>query len=46
VADARERVRETLTRRRSALDALSKLLLEREVVDRQDLEALLGKHPA
>jgi len=46
VADARERVRETLTKRRAALDALAKVLLEKEVVDRQGLEALLAKHPA
>ena len=46
VAQARERVRETLTKRRAALDALAKLLLEKEVVDRQSLEALLAKHPA
>jgi cell division protease FtsH len=46
VAQARERVRETLTKRRTALDALSKLLLEKEVVDRQGLEVLLAKHPA
>jgi cell division protease FtsH len=46
VAEARDRVRETLTKRRTALDALSKLLLEKEVVDRQGLEALLAKHPA
>jgi len=46
VAQARERVRETLTKRRAALDALSKLLLAKEVVDRQDLEALLAQHPA
>ncbi len=46
VADARERVRETLTKRRAALDALAKLLLEKEVVDRQGLEALLASHPA
>jgi cell division protease FtsH len=46
IGAARERVRETLTKRRAALDALSKLLLEKEVVDRQGLEALLAKHPA
>jgi cell division protease FtsH len=46
VADARERVRETLTKRRATLDALAKMLLEKEVVDRQGLEALLAKHPA
>ena len=46
IGAARERVRETLTKRRAALDALSKLLLEKEVVDRQGLEALLAEHPA
>jgi cell division protease FtsH len=46
IGAARERVRETLTKRRAALDALSKLLLEKEVVDRQGLEALVAKHPA
>jgi cell division protease FtsH len=46
VADARERVRETLTKRRAALDALAKLLLEKEVVDRQGLETLLATYPA
>jgi len=46
IGDARTRVRETLTLRRAALDALAKLLLEKEVVDRQGLEALLAKHPA
>jgi cell division protease FtsH len=46
VADSRERVRETLTKRRAALDALAKVLLEKEVVDRQGLEALLAKYPA
>jgi cell division protease FtsH len=46
IGAARERVRETLTKRRAALDALSKLLLEKEVVDRQGLEALLATHPA
>ena len=46
IGAARERVRETLTKRRAALDALSKLLLEKEVVDRQGLEALLAEYPA
>jgi len=46
VADARERVRETLTKRRAALDAMAKLLLEKEVIDRQGVEALLAQHPA
>ena len=46
IGAARERVRETLTKRRAALDALAKLLLEKEVVDRQGLEALVAKYPA
>jgi cell division protease FtsH len=46
IGDARTRVRETLTKRRAALDALAKLLLEKEVVDRAALEELLAKHPA
>ena len=46
IAEARERVRTTLTQRRAALDALAKLLLEKEVVDRPTLEQLLASHPA
>jgi cell division protease FtsH len=46
IGEARERVRTTLTQRRGALNALAKLLLEKEVVDRQGLEALVAKHPA
>jgi cell division protease FtsH len=46
IGEARERVRETLTKRRAALDALAKLLLEKEVVDQQGLEALVAKYPA
>ncbi|RPI10544.1 MAG: ATP-dependent metallopeptidase FtsH/Yme1/Tma family protein [Zetaproteobacteria bacterium] len=46
VANARERVRETLTARRAALDAMAKLLLEKEAIDRKDLEALLAQYPA
>ncbi len=46
IGNARTRVRETLTKRRAALDALAKLLLEKEVVDRAGLEELLAKHPA
>jgi len=45
VADSRERVRETLTKRRAALDAMAKLLLEKEVIDRKGLEELLTKYP-
>jgi cell division protease FtsH len=46
IGEARERVRKTLTQRRGALDALAKLLLEKEVVDRKGLEALVASHPA
>ena len=46
IGEARERVRTTLTQRRGALDALAKLLLEKEVVDRKGLEALVEKYPA
>ena len=46
IGAARERVRTTLTQRRGALDALAKLLLEKEVVDRKGLEALVAKYPA
>jgi cell division protease FtsH len=46
VRDARERARDTLTKRRAALDALAKVLLEKEVIDRQGLDALLAQHPA
>jgi cell division protease FtsH len=39
---AHARVQDTLTTERSALEALAKLLMEREVVDRESLEELLG----
>jgi len=42
LADAHARVTKTLTTKRAALEALAKLLLEREVVDRPMLEKLLG----
>jgi len=38
------RVRETLGKRRPALEALAKLLLEKEVVDRQVLDDLMKQH--
>ncbi len=41
LADAHGRVRDTLTERRSVLDALAKRLLEQEVVDRTALDQLL-----
>lgn len=42
LTDASERVRQTLLSHRHKLDALAKLLLEREVVGRSDLELLLS----
>ncbi len=41
IKDAHDRVVRTLTDRRTDLDALARLLLEREVVDRAALDALL-----
>ncbi len=41
LAEAHERVKQTLSDRRSMLDALAKLLLEKEVVDRAALDGLL-----
>jgi cell division protease FtsH len=46
LAAAQERVRATLLDRRSALEALAKLLLEKEVVDGAGLRELLDQHPA
>jgi cell division protease FtsH len=40
LGEAHARVRETLSKRRALLDALAKLLLEREVVERQVLDDL------
>jgi cell division protease FtsH len=40
--EAHERVRRTLTARRQALDALAKLLIEREVVEREALREAIG----
>jgi cell division protease FtsH len=44
--EAHRRVTETLTARRPALDALAKLLLEKEVVDRATLDQLLQGTPS
>ena len=44
LADARTRVLKTLSDRRPALEALSRLLLEKETIDRPSLEQLLAKH--
>jgi cell division protease FtsH len=46
LADAHRRVTETLTTRRPELDALAKLLLEQEVVDRAALDQLLSRSKA
>ena len=46
LGDARARARDTLTKRRAALNAMAKLLLEKEVIDRPTLEQLLASHPA
>jgi cell division protease FtsH len=43
---AHGRVRDTLTTERSALEGLAKLLMEREVVDRESLEELLRSERA
>jgi cell division protease FtsH len=40
---AHARVRDTLTRRRDALEALARLLIEKEVVDRETLGRLLAR---
>jgi cell division protease FtsH len=45
LAEARERVRQTLAAKRAALDALAKRLLEQEVVDRAALVELLAARP-
>jgi cell division protease FtsH len=42
LADAHTRVRETLSEQRAALEALAKALIEKEVVDREALMALLA----
>jgi cell division protease FtsH len=39
---AHARVRETLTDRRSALESLAKLLIEKEVINAEQLRALFG----
>ena len=41
--EAHGRVRETLTGKRSVLESLAKLLVEKEVVDRKALDSLLAE---
>lgn len=43
---AHVRVRETVTAKRSVLEALARLLMEKEVVDREALRALLASMPS
>ena len=45
LSEAQGRVRETLTRKRPFLEALAKLLLEKEVVDRHALDQLAASFP-
>jgi cell division protease FtsH len=42
MSESHERVRETILGKRAALDALAKLLYEREVIDRSALESITG----
>jgi cell division protease FtsH len=46
LADAHARVRESLAKRRDVLEALAKLLLEKEVVDRAALDELMRARTA
>jgi cell division protease FtsH len=45
IRDAYARVRRTLTEKRAALDALARMLLEHEVLDRAALEQVLRSQP-
>jgi cell division protease FtsH len=45
IRDAHARVRRTLTDKRAALDALARMLLEHEVVDRSALDQVLRSQP-
>ena len=42
--EAHERVKETLTAKRALLDALARALLEKETLDRAELDKLLNEH--
>ena len=44
IKDAHDRVAQTLTQEREVLEALARLLLEKEVVDRASLDAVLREH--
>ena len=45
IKDAHARVEQTLTQKRSTLDALARVLLEHEVVDRATLDGLIERRP-
>ena len=45
LSESHGRVRETLSAKRSVLEALAALLSEKEVIDRSDLETIIGKTP-
>ncbi len=45
LGDAQSRARKTLTAQRPALDALAKMLLEKETIDRVALDSVLAGHP-
>jgi cell division protease FtsH len=45
VEDAHQRAKEVLTNHRSGLDQLSKILLERETIEREEFEQLLAGKP-
>ncbi|MGQ9630950.1 MAG: ATP-dependent zinc metalloprotease FtsH [bacterium] len=44
IDEAHSRVKEILTEKRGELDKLAKLLLEKEVIEREELETVLGKN--
>jgi AFG3 family protein len=43
IEEAHDRTRDLLTTKRSQLDALAHLLLEKEIVYKEDIERILGK---
>jgi cell division protease FtsH len=45
IDEATEQVRSILRRHRPALDAVARILIEKEVLDGEDLRTLIGKHP-
>jgi cell division protease FtsH len=45
IDEATEQVRSILRRHRTALDAVARILIEKEVLDGEDLRKLIGSHP-